>query len=406
MHLPAVRMDATNNESLLRIRTHNVNGFDNSKECLFQECDDDAFDILGVQEHWLRPSFKKEKGTNKLRTLHQQFDGFATSGMSTHVGKGLMKGRPFGGTGFLFNKKLSKCLRSRVDVNHERVSVMEMNTKKHQILLINAYMPYFISGNDSQLTEYYHTLAFIQSVMNNHPNHKFIILSDLNCNIFNVTHPYSSLVNGFMNDYDLVSNFSLIDGFDPNLEYTRFDVKRNSFTLIDGILFSRCLSDIVVSSNIIHPHTNISDHLPVELIIKVEIEIFKFTTSPLSFYIPWKTLSESELSHYRETMLSNLRSISIPFYALNHSNNLCSNCDCLIALERFYENIVSAVTAADNTLPRRRHGLAKSYWTPELSELKQKSLDAHRLWQNCNCPRSGPIYLEKVRTNSQYKSNL
>ena len=54
-------MDATNNESLLRIRTHNVNGFDNSKECLFQECDDDAFDILGVQEHWLRPSFKKEQ---------------------------------------------------------------------------------------------------------------------------------------------------------------------------------------------------------------------------------------------------------------------------------------------------------------------------------------------------------
>ena len=79
-------------------------------------------------------------------------------------------------------------------------------------------MPYHISRNDSQLTEYYHTMVFIQSVMNNHPNHKFIILSDLNCNIFNVTHPYSSLVNSFMNDYELVTNFSLIDGFDPNLE--------------------------------------------------------------------------------------------------------------------------------------------------------------------------------------------
>ena len=388
----------------LRIRSHNVNGYDNSKECLFQECEDDSFDILAIQEHWLRPSFKKEKGTNKIRSLHQRYDGYANSGMKSHVGKSIMKGRPFGGTGFLFNRKLSKCLRACVDIKHERVTVMELSTYSQKILLINAYMPYFInSNNDAQLREYQQTLSFIQSIMCSHPNHKFILLMDMNCNLFTVNHPYSSLIRTFMEDYELVSNYSFIDNFDHCTDYTRFDLKRNSFTLIDGILLSKCLSDVVLSSNIIHPHTNTSDHLPVELTINVNIEKYDFKVSPVSFYIPWNTLTDYESSNYRDTMLTALRNVSIPFHALNNSDTICNNCDCFAALESFYESIVSAVEIADQTLPRRRHGLAKPYWTSELSDLKKKSFDAHKLWLDCDRPRSGPVYSEKIRTNSQYK---
>ena len=388
----------------LRIRSYNINGYENSKECLFQDCEDDSFDILAVQEHWLRPSFKKEKGTNKIRSLHQRFDGYATSGMKSQVGKSIMKGRPFGGTGFIFNRKLSKCLRACVDIKHERVTVMELSTHNHKILLINAYMPYYInSGNDAQLAEYQQTLSFIQSIMHSHPSHQFILMMDLNCNLFTVSHPYSSLIRTFMEDYDLVDNYSFINNFDHSTNYTRFDLKRNSFTLIDGILFSRCLSDIILSSDIIHPHINTSDHLPVELTINVTIKKYEYKNSPVSFYIPWNTLNDSESSIYRDTMSTALRSISIPFHALNHNNTICNNCDCFSALESFYENIVSAVVTADRTLPRRRHGLAKPYWTPELNDLKKKSFDAHKLWLNCDRPRSGPVYNEKIRTNSQYK---
>ena len=105
-------------------------------------------------------------------------------------------------------------------------------------------------------------------------------------------------------------------------------------------------------------------------------------------------------------MSTALKRVHIPFHALNHSNVLCSNCECLAALESFYENIVSVVKEADCTLPRRRHGLAKPYWTSELNDLKKKSSDAHKLWLSCDSPRSGPIYNEKIRTNSQYKLML
>ena len=92
-------------KTTLKIRTHNINGFNSSDRFLFQECDSDSFSILALQEHWLKPSFRKQAGTNKLKVLHPRFDSYATSGMTSQIGTRILKGRPYGGTGFLFNKK-------------------------------------------------------------------------------------------------------------------------------------------------------------------------------------------------------------------------------------------------------------------------------------------------------------
>ena len=139
-------------KTLLRLRTHNINGFNNSKEFLYNECNAGIFDILALQEHWLKPSYRKNLGTNKMKVLHPMFDSYALSGMDNQVGNRVLKGRPFGGTGFLFHKSLSKCLRARTDLKHERVSVLELNTKNENILLISAYMPYFKTDGDKILT--------------------------------------------------------------------------------------------------------------------------------------------------------------------------------------------------------------------------------------------------------------
>ena len=397
-------MDAE--KTLLKFRSHNINGFKNSKEFLFNECRSGNFHILAIQEHWLKPSYRKHLGTNSLKSIHPMFDSFATSGMNNLENR-ILKGRPYGGTGFLFHKSLSKCIRARTDLNHDRISVLELNTLNEKILLINAYMPYFkTDGNAEQLVEYQNTLAFIENVMEKNPLHKFILFMDLNCNLFYSSHPYSSLVNSMITNFDLVTNYSFIDGFDENRDYTRFDTKRGSYTLIDGIILSKSLSYIIENSTILHPPDNVSDHLPVEIAVNLEISDFLVESSHVSSYIPWASLSNLELNNYRNSMYSALRSIDVPFIALNHNNNLCNNCDCLIALEKFYNDILNAVVMADNTLPRKKHGLAKPFWSPELTALKQKSVDAHTLWKNSNCPRSGPIFFEKQNSNYTYKRFL
>ena len=57
-------------------------------------------------------------------------------------------------------------------------------------------------------------------------------------------------------------------------------------------------------------------------------------------------------------------------------------------------------------MPRKKHGLAKPFWSQELTCLKQKSYDANNLWKSCGRPRHGPIHEEKIRCNLMYKSQL
>ena len=102
-------------------------------------------------------------------------------------------------------------------------------------------------------------------------------------------------------------------------------------------------------------------------------------------------------------MSSELANIAVPISALNHSNRICGDCNCAVALEKFYCDIVRAVEVADRCLPRKKHGLAKPYWSPELTAAKQRSLAAHRLWRDCSSPKSGPVFNEKIQTNHRYK---
>ena len=342
--------------------------------------------------------------TNKMKVLHPDFDSFATSAMSSHMGDRLIKGRPYGGTGFLFNRNLSKCLRARVDLKCDRVTIMELWSKTDKILLINCYMPYYINGNDeAQMAEYRETLAFIENVMKSHETHKFILLMDWNCNIFNVSHPYSVLINSIIQEYDLVTNYSFIENFDSQSAFTRCDVKRNSYTLIDGILISRSLAHMVQSSSILNPHDNVSDHLPLEIVISIDVENFSFSKPKVTEYIPWSNLSQVDIDRFHDTMLHALNSISVPVCALNHCNSLCDSVSCISSIEKYYHDIISCIAVADKTLPRRKHGFSKPYWSPELTRLKQKSFDAHKLWLDHGRPRSGPVFDERSRTKLQYK---
>ena len=86
---------------------------------------------------------------------------------------------------------------------------------------------------------------------------------DMNCDIFKTNHAYSIQINSMMNDFGLISTFQHMAGFDHNVEFTRYDVKKNLYTLIDGILISSSLSSCVESCSIVHPPTNVSDHLPI-----------------------------------------------------------------------------------------------------------------------------------------------
>ena len=100
--------------------THNINGFHRNKNFLNSRCCTETDTIQCLQEHWLRPPFKRAKGINELKHVHSEFEGYGASAMKNSIGTKVLRGRPYGGTGFIWHKKyaihlqlLSACVKSK-----------------------------------------------------------------------------------------------------------------------------------------------------------------------------------------------------------------------------------------------------------------------------------------------------
>ena len=324
----------------MTLSSHNVNGWKNSREFLYSRCETENNAIFAIQEHWLRPAFRKSQGVNQLKFLHPNYDGYGVSAMAKKCSSDIIKGRPFGGTGFLYSKTLSRSVRPCSKYVHERVSVMELASKRGTILLVNAYLPFYDTRNLQSQTELYkETIAYIESIMRDNPNCSFILLMDMNCNMFNASHTFSKIIRNFMDTNNLISSFDLTPSFDPTTEFTRCDVKTNSYTLIDGILLSRSLSDTVLSSSISHYGNNVSDHCPVEMQLSIEVDLFQPDKTLPKEYIPWSSLNTDELTHYNETMEYQLRNISVPYHSLLHGDKRCQNTDHICQIEKYYNDL-------------------------------------------------------------------
>jgi len=90
---------------VVKIVTYNLDGFNNGRSCLTDLCNDPDVSMIAVQEHWLTP----EK-LFLLNQLHPEFSGCGVSAMANKLVSGVFHGRPYGGVGLLWRKKLSGCM--------------------------------------------------------------------------------------------------------------------------------------------------------------------------------------------------------------------------------------------------------------------------------------------------------
>ena len=387
--------------------THNLNGFSRNREFLKNRCQNEPDTIQCMQEHWLKPPFKRVKGVNELRHVHDDFEGFGTSAMKDSTGKKILKGRPFGGTGFLWNKKLAKCLYPRVDLKHDRVTVLEVKDRRFNLLCINVYLPYLNTSNINEQTRLYEdTVGFIEHVMISHPGFKFILLGDFNCNLYNGNHPFTPIIRNLMSQHNLICTFDLRDNFDPINSYTRSSSSANGdvFSLLDFILISDELKHFVSNVTINHFSDNLSDHVPVTAdfdLILSDIVSHKPNYRPAN--INWENLNEEVRTQYADSMEKNLRAIKVPFHDLLHGNCCCDSSDHIFAIENYFNDIVTAISDADKCIPRTRPGLSKSFWNDELSSLKNASYDAYIMWRDSGRPSSGLIFNLKKDAHYRYK---
>ena len=277
------------NTTFITLSTHNVNGYKRSKEFLLSQCKSNANSIRAIQEHWLRPPYKKQFGVNQLRCLHAEFDGYGSSAMKKTMKLKSLWVVPLGGLNFCFTKNTQVALNHTH--THERVSVMELSTESGPIILFSCYFPFFnLREIDNYSAMYKDTVGFIDNVMHSCQDAKFIVLADFNCNIHNVNHQYTKILLPLLEKYGLVSAFSTDPDFDYENSYTRYDSKTSSFTLIDGILLSEDLKQKVKRVSICHSGNNVSDHIPVEMDLSVQVVESSLLKPKLQHYVNWSKL--------------------------------------------------------------------------------------------------------------------
>ena len=79
------------------------------------------------------------------------------------------------------------------------------------------------------------------------------------------------------------------------------------------------------------------------------------------------------------------------------------NEQCIEDIQKEYDEICDGLISASRSLPRKRAGVEKDWWSSELTQLRNQSTAIHRLWLSEGRPRQGPTHLERLRVGAAYK---
>ena len=393
----------------INISSHNINGFNGSSHYLKARCESDSDSVLCVQEHWLRPAYKNIKSINQLRVVHPHFDGYGVSAMRDIHNESVRVGRPYGGTAFIFNKQFQPFLRPLIQYEHERISVMEILDKDGSIIIINVYFP-FRQNSDDHKVSYLETLGCVKHIMDTNPTSKFIVLGDLNYDIYNSHFEISQILREFVVDYDLCISHEMDGSFDQANSFTRCCLKSGSYSLLDFILFSRSLRERVSNCRILYDGANPSDHFPVQIQLEVVPQHTGEsgqTTLNKSGKIDWSSLTDEELFVYRDVMDTALDNLQVPSGIL-HGDKSCTCPSHKVDLEKYYQMLVDTVIIADSFLPRKspKGKGGKDFWSDSLTQMKSDSISSYNEWQSAGRPSSGPFFEKRKSCHYLYKTEL
>ena len=170
-----------------------------------------------------------------------------------------------------------------------------------------------------------------------------------------------------------------------------------------GLLLSQGLRDRIKRTEINQFPDNLSDHLPVT----IDIELYLSDDCPsVSNYLPmsinWSRITVDTKQQYESIMEDSLNAINVPFHSLLHGNSICECEEHIFCIERYFEDILKAITTASKCLPKSRPGISKDYWSESLSSKKYASYDAHKIWCDNGKPCSGPLFELKKKAFYDY----
>ena len=241
----------------LNLCSFNMHGFNNGVDFVMSMSQ--QFDIICLQEHWLRP------GDTLPFNNFYDFNKFIFSGL--HDDDVRTVGRPYGGLAILTKSAivasdLGCCVSKRVQC----VS-LEYNDKI--FVIFNVYFPCI--GADNYELDVELICSFMVDIMNNvmTPGATVIVAGDFTIDLTMIDNVNNlSCLKRFVNDCGLQSCMSFYKG---NLHHTYRCDARKAYSMLDNILIPNSVDQNVnvTSVDIVDDTINFSDHLLVKCILHI-----------------------------------------------------------------------------------------------------------------------------------------
>lgn len=182
------------------------------------------------------------------------------------------------------------------------------------------------------------------------------------------------------------------------------------YSLLDYFCVSVDLVSQVSNVATIDVGNNLSDHLPVVLTLHLPSDqsgIYRNENNNINNSLCQLRWDKANLQDYDWYTHCFLDAIGLNYAQTFLNCSVGCTCNKLWLIDDYYKKIVTALTAADALcIPRRKVGFYKYWWDLELDELKDRSIESHKLWIAAGRPMSGDIYNRKRTCKAQYRRSL
>ena len=368
-------------------------------------------DILCLSETWLR-SQECSSLKNTLSGMFNCVNFNVLSKSSMNNVDSDYKGRPYGGLAVIIKHNMNFKSRQLHTISDRLLAVGIYNSQNVLVnIILSVYMPYYDKNNANCIQEYTDVLDEIQSISDKYAAMAGIkIVGDFNAQLpasyvlskswykgkgFS---PLSQMLYDFLKMNDMCAADILLNS---GAKYTYSCIPNNTYTWIDHICCPKAELDKIKYCNVIdHCPENISDHLPVSVSFELNLQNNECSANPvLERYIQFDWSSHSRRDRYCELLSVYLAELPV----------LTEGAD-IHKIDQSIRDINCAIIRAGQEagcVPKRQLK-PKTFWCPDLSEIRDKKRFWWLRWVEAGRPRSGILFeiYKDLKKKFRYKSRL
>lgn len=277
-----------------------------------------------------------------------------------------------GGVGLLWRKDLKVKKLSATD----NVVAIKIKTGPLQWTMVcGVYLP----STNHPVTEFKEAISALEQLcVRERGDDNLIIVGDFNGHIpgarlFCKENTRGQLVREALQKLDMTATNLMSSCLGPRHTYE----SSTAYSTIDYIWVDSYLLKLLTHSEVVNMHShNVTHHLPVKVTIMFPVnsapsEVTEILTRPK---VAWKKCTAEQFCSYQHCLDENLQSLSVEYNPEG--------------IEKYTKAICESVKLASTMLPHVKYkSHIKPYWNKELTTLKKRVSEKHKLWVQNGQPR-------------------